>query len=220
MKRYRVRKRKENLFRGKPVKRTHGEIVVVSVPNGKLVFEVIKGKKLMRSIEVFVVLAMTALDLTIVSGSIGLDELVPDAQLSQSLLKESGNVSFRVIEPVSKLRTIICLNTRNGVGETLHTVLDELRRGVGTVFLEGLQIAKPGVFIDEGILVELLVCGIAHQAALGHELDVDLDSLAWIGHLFVRLGNVFGIRQFYSHLAPFLQEPVEAGDRSCIPPLS
>ena len=42
---YKEREGQEGLFRGVPVKRTHGEIVIVSVPNSKLILKVGKGKE-------------------------------------------------------------------------------------------------------------------------------------------------------------------------------
>ena len=41
-----VGERKKHLSWGKPVKRTHGEMVVISVPGSELVLEVGKGKEL------------------------------------------------------------------------------------------------------------------------------------------------------------------------------
>ena len=38
--------RKKNLFRGAPIERTHREIVVLTLANGELLLEIVKGKEL------------------------------------------------------------------------------------------------------------------------------------------------------------------------------
>ena len=42
---YRIRKRRKDVFRRSPVERTHGEVVVFSVPDSKLVPEVLERIK-------------------------------------------------------------------------------------------------------------------------------------------------------------------------------
>lgn len=55
------------LGRGFPIKRAHGEIIVFSAVNSKLLFKVIKRVECVGSIEVFVVFTVRALDLAVVS---------------------------------------------------------------------------------------------------------------------------------------------------------
>ncbi len=62
---YKVRK---YLFRGKPVERTRGKTVIVSVPDGELFLEISKGKELVWSIGIFVILAVAAFHLAVVPG--------------------------------------------------------------------------------------------------------------------------------------------------------
>ncbi len=61
---------------------THREMVIDSVPAGKLGLEVCKRVKLMCCVEIFVVLAVTALHFSVVSGCVGPDELMTDIFLS------------------------------------------------------------------------------------------------------------------------------------------
>ena len=49
--------------------------------DGKLLFEVRKGVKVMAGIKPFLVLPVTAFHLAVVAGCIGADKLVTDAQL-------------------------------------------------------------------------------------------------------------------------------------------
>ena len=79
MMRYRIGKKKEGVFRGDPVERTDGEIVVLSLSSGELGLEVGERIELVGSIEFFVVLSVTALHLAIVPGSIRTNGFVPDA---------------------------------------------------------------------------------------------------------------------------------------------
>jgi len=71
----------EDLFRRKPIERTHGKIVIVSIPNSKLFLEVFKGEELVVSIEILVILTVAAFDLSVVPWRVRLNKLVPDAEL-------------------------------------------------------------------------------------------------------------------------------------------
>ena len=59
----------KSLFRRGPAQGPHGEIVVFSVPNLKLTFEVEEREKRVDRIEILVVFAVTALNLTVMPGS-------------------------------------------------------------------------------------------------------------------------------------------------------
>lgn len=50
-----------------PVERVHWEVAVLSVLNGELFLEVLKGIERVRSIQVFVVLAVAALDFAVIN---------------------------------------------------------------------------------------------------------------------------------------------------------
>lgn len=173
----------------------------------------------MRSIEFLIVFTVAALDLAVVPGRVRADEFVPDTELGKRFLKECRTVGFGAVEPVGELRTIVSLDTRNGIRELLNNMTNENAGRIGAVFLKGLEIAETGILIDEGVLVKLLTGGIADQASRRNKLDVDLAALSGIGHLLIRLGNIFGIGQFDSHLAPFAQESVKTRNGSGIPSL-
>ena len=63
-------------------------MIVPVLPDGKLFLEVGKREELVRGVEILVILAVTTLDLAIVPGCVGLDDLMPDAQFVQGPLKE------------------------------------------------------------------------------------------------------------------------------------
>lgn len=80
--------------------------------------EVIKGEKLVGSIELLVVLAVAAFNFTVMSGSKGTNELVANAQLSQGFLKQRGFLGPNGAKTIGKFWAVIGLNTLNGIGKT------------------------------------------------------------------------------------------------------
>ena len=60
---------------------------------------------------------------------------------------------------------------------------------------------------------------LSNYTDLWNKFDIDLNPLARVGHLLIRLGNVFGIWQFHSHLTSFSQEAVKARNGTGISPL-
>ena len=72
--------RVQDLFRRAPVERTHREIVMCPFSYGELLFEVLKRIEAMQSVELFVVLAVTALHFTVVPWGIWPYHFVTDAQ--------------------------------------------------------------------------------------------------------------------------------------------
>lgn len=63
-------------------------MIVFSTVNSKLLFEIMKRIKFMRSIEVFVIFAMGAFHLSIMPWRKWLNELVPDTEFFQFLLEQ------------------------------------------------------------------------------------------------------------------------------------
>ena len=83
-----IRERIENAIRRVPVKWSHGEVVVLSLPDRKLLGKILKGKERMTDIEFFITLSETALYLAVVPGRKRFDLFVQDAELSQRFFKE------------------------------------------------------------------------------------------------------------------------------------
>lgn len=180
-----------------------------------MLLEIGKGKELVGSVEVFIVLAVAAFDLAVVSGGIRSDEFVADAQLGQGRFKEGGQMLLASDKAIGELGTIVGLNALNEEGEFFNTVSDKFGRRKGIVFRESLQITETAIFVKEGVLVEIasifrsLVRGLPNQAALGDEFDIDLDPLARILHLLIRLGDILGIGKLHGHLAALAKESVQ-----------
>ena len=79
----------------------------------------------MVSIEVFVVFAVTAFDLTVVSWSEGFNAFVLNAKPIQRHFKECFLVGALRVEPVGKLGAVVGLDTLNSIREAFHAVLNE-----------------------------------------------------------------------------------------------
>ena len=105
----------------------------------------------MGCIEFLIVLAMASLYFSIVPWCVGLDQLVTNIKLLQVFFKERWLGIFSADQPICEFAAIICLHTFDGVGKTLHTMLNKQCGRIGAVFWESLQIAKPGVFINTAI---------------------------------------------------------------------
>lgn len=179
------------LVRGKPVERPHREVVGTAIVDGKLLCEVIQGKERVRRIEALLVLPVAALDLSVVTGGIGADELVSDTQRGSGGLKQSGQKPSAVGKSVGELKAIVGLDALHPdapAGIPLEQPFQEVGGGVGTLFRIGSQEAQAGELIYGGVLeqAEFRV----RNAPAGHHLHVHLDPLAGIGHLLVRLGFV------------------------------
>lgn len=71
------------------------------------------------------------------------------------------------------------------------------------MLLKGFQVSESAVFVNKSILVPLCSFFLADNTGLGDKLNVDLNSLAGILHLFIRLWNVLGIWKFGRHRPSF-----------------
>lgn len=95
----------------KPGERPHGKVIRTAVVNGKLFVEIFEGKERVAGIEPLLVLAVAALDLAVVAGRVGANELVADAQLGGGLLKQCRQIPLAVGKPVGEFKTVVRLDT-------------------------------------------------------------------------------------------------------------
>ena len=93
----------------------------------ELLFEILKGKELVGSVEIFVVLTVTALHFAVVPGRIGFNQLVADTEVLQSLFKERGFVVLGADEAVSKFGAVVRLDALYGIWKAFNATLDKLR---------------------------------------------------------------------------------------------
>ena len=123
------RKRKKDIARRLPVERTHGEIIILPLTDGKLFYKIVKRIETMRSIEFLVVFSMTAFYLAVMSGCERSDLLMLDTKLFKRFLEECRRLFLTVPHLVCKLKSVICLNAFYGIWELLHYVFQENSRG-------------------------------------------------------------------------------------------
>ena len=166
-------------------------MIVSAFSNSKLSFEVLERKETMGCIEFFIVLAVASLYFSIVSWCVGLDQLVTNIKLLQGFFKERWLGIFSTNQPICEFAAIISLHAFDGIGKTLHTMLNKQCGRIGAVFRKSLQIAKPCVFINEGILIPLCWFFLPYNTDLGNKFHIDLHPLTGIGHLFIGLWRVF-----------------------------
>lgn len=70
---YRIGKEKRTAFRGHPVERSYGKVVVISLPECKLIFEIRGAEEFMEGIELFIFFPVAAFDLAIMPWCIRAD---------------------------------------------------------------------------------------------------------------------------------------------------
>lgn len=80
----------------------------------------------MGSVEFLVILAVTALNLTVMSWSVRPDQFVADAQVIQSLFKAGKPGGLACNQAVGKFRAVVSLDALNEVRGLLDAVLNEL----------------------------------------------------------------------------------------------
>ena len=109
----------------------------------------------MRVVETLLVLTMTTFHLSIVTGSIGTDELVPYAQLSRPGLKTGFQVTFTVGKTIGELKTVISLHTLHGnafTGKMRNDLVQKICRGKGALLFVSAQDTITGALINGGVL--------------------------------------------------------------------
>ena len=162
----------------------------------------------MGGIELFVILAVTALYFAIVPGCIWADEFVTDAQTLKLQLKEGWLVTSFGKKTVGKFGAVVRLDTFNGKGKPFDHMAQENGGRIGAVLLKRLDITKPAVLVQKGILIPLGGLLLANDTGLRHEFHIDLHPLAGILHLFIGFRYIFGVWQLDGHGPSFAQEPV------------
>ena len=128
------------------MERPHGKVVGTAVMDGKLLFEVCKGIKAAAGIETLLVLTVAALYLAIVTGRIGTNQLVLNAQLCSGLLKERDQFTVGLSKAVGKLKSVVSLDTFDGEAvpfEESICFLQKVRRGVCTLLFVSSQVSQP-----------------------------------------------------------------------------
>ena len=77
---------------------------------------------------------------------------MPNAELLQSLFKQSWFGILTISQTIGKFKAIVCLNALYCIGELLYNIFEELCRGISAVFFVRLENPKTAVFINECVL--------------------------------------------------------------------
>ena len=114
---------------------------------------------------------------------------MPDMQFFSRSFKKSGFILLAAGKPVCEFKTIIRLNAFDLYAfarKSANHLFQEICRRIGALLGIGAQYAIARVLINGGILIKtkLFIC----DAASGNDFDVNLDPLAGMRHLLVRLG--------------------------------
>ena len=187
--------------------------------HSELSIEVGKRVETMGVVEATLILTVAALYLAIVTGRIGTNQLVPNAQLCSGFLKERDQFTVGLSKAVGKLKSVVSLDTFDGKAvpfEESICFLQKVRRGVGALFIVSSQVPQPRKLVDGGILKESLP---GRTARARNNLDVNLNTLAGIGHLLIGFRAVrllFGLLRQSTHT---FQYPVQAFRAARIPAL-
>ena len=97
---------------------------------------------------------------------------------------------------------------------------DELCRRICAVLLKRFEDTESAILVNGCILVKLLSFRFSHKTNVRNVFHIDLDTLTRILHLLIWLGNIFGIRQLYRHLAASGKHSIQAGDGSGVTTLT
>ena len=199
------RERSKELTRRKPVERTRRTVVGTTLVCSELPTKVGERKERMTAIETFLVFAVTAFDLTVVSGSIRPNELVLNAQSEGSYFKKRRDVALACRETIGKLEAVVCLNTFNRYTSPRvpsNEFLKKIGRRVCALFTVRCQEAKSGKLIYSGVLIQSKL-RIGNTASWNN-FDIHLYSLPRISHLLVRFWYITLFSLFlFEHTKPF-----------------
>lgn len=187
-------------------------IIIPPVIHFELGSKVLKRIEQMGGIESLVILPVAAFHFPIMSGCVRADYFMPYPMFLQTFL-EKGQFIPMSGKPVGELRSVVSLDTFNPAGECFDKVLHKLCGRISAVFLKSFYKTPSGILVDGGILEELFSDHLAvFQTGGRNKFDIYLDTLSRILHLFIRLGDVFGIRRMDSHHALLFEKAVKAGN--------
>ena len=144
------------VIRRKPAEGPHREVVGALVVNSELFCKVIQGEKAVAGVKAFLVLAVAAFHFAVVARRVGTDELMPDAQLGSSGLKQSGEITPAVGETIGKFKAVIRLDAFDADSSAripLEQLFQKIRRGIGGLFRVGGQEAQACELINSSVLV-------------------------------------------------------------------
>ena len=88
------------------------------------------------------------------------------------------------------------------------------------MFFKCFQITKTTIFVKKGILIPLRARLLSHHTRFRNILHINLNSLAGVLHLFIRLWYILWIRKLYCKLVSSSQKTIQARDGSSVTTLT
>jgi len=178
----------KELIRRTPGKRSHGKVVGASVVDSELVNEVAERIKSVAGIKTLLVFPVAALHLAVVSGSVGTDELVADAEFSCSDLKQSRQISFAVGKAIGEFKAVVGLDAFHpyaSAGIPFDQPFEEIGGRIGGLLLVSRQKAQSGKLVDGSVLEQPQLR--IRDTFAWNDLHIYLNALARVSHLYVGL---------------------------------
>ncbi len=197
--------RSKELTRRKPAKRAHREVVGAILVYSELYTKILEGKEAVSVVESLLVFPVAALNFAVVTGSIGFNELVADAKVCSSLLKECERVFLRIGETVGEFKAVVGLDTLYGDPPAFvpgHRPAEEIGGGISALLGVSIEETEAGKLIDGSVLKQAFFW--VRKAFERDYLHVNLNPLPRVGHLLVGLGlvRILGLgRRKHSQLA-------------------
>lgn len=79
--------------------------------DSKVFLKIVERVKTVAEIKTFLVVSVTAFDLSVMTWFVKTDQLVANVQLVNSKLKKGGNITLSIGKPVGQCKSIVSLNT-------------------------------------------------------------------------------------------------------------
>ena len=69
-----------------------------------------------------------------------------------------------------------------------------------------------GILINGSVLIKMILFGFIYKADRRDKFHVDLDALSGMVHLFIRFGDILGVRRMDCHDTLFFEEAIQPGN--------
>ena len=169
----------KELHRGEPTEGPHGDIVGAGLVGSELPAKVGEREEAVGIIEALLVFPVAAFDLAVVSGSVGANQLVTDAEIGSGGFKGGQEITVGVGEAVGELEAVVgldALDANTAPGEPGDGLSEEIGGGEGALLLTGAEASQACELVDGGVLEQAQVR--VGDAAAWDDLHVDLYAFA------------------------------------------
>ena len=129
--------------------------------------EVVERVECMSCVKILIILAVWALNFTVVTRCERSDQLMRDLSLFERALKERKIVGRRSAEAFRELKPVVGLDAfywKSEPFKVIEHMNEKLRGGICAVLFKGFKVTVSWKLIDGGILIELFACVFPHEA--------------------------------------------------------